>query len=289
MTVHGGIDLDVKLLYERIDQFLLEEYLIAPGSVSNTTVKVFLERHGCDCDLLRFRRWLLSRLGSTRSRSDLPDLRCQPYWSRDDVSWLSAVAGYCERIASEWSRSGLMLQAYREPLNPDGRGLTDGGQWQVCYLYLNHKRFTDRLALLPSVVELVEGVLPRHYNHCFISVLPPCTRILPHRGPSNHMLRLWLPLTGAVAGQTWLKVGGEEVGVDNGQPLLWDHSFEHEAGHGQAPGPRVVLIADIWHPDLSNAEVRLLSLLQRTKLRVLEKSLDPEQYDQSYFKLVEGG
>merc|ERR1712060_1014813 len=48
--------------------------------------------------------------------------------------------------------------------------------------------------------------------------------------------------------------------------FAWDHSFEHEAWH-EGNETRVVLIVDVWHPDLSDAEVKFLSTLQNCRLR----------------------
>lgn len=47
---------------------------------------------------------------------------------------------------------------------------------------------------------------------------------------------------------------------------MWDHSYEHEAWH-EGDDTRVVLIVDVWHPDLTDAEVRFLGTLQNCRLR----------------------
>lgn len=39
-----------------------------------------------------------------------------------------------------------------------------------------------------------------------------------------------------------------------GTPLVFDDSFVHEAWN-RAATPRLVLIFDVWHPDLSDSEV----------------------------------
>lgn len=43
---------------------------------------------------------------------------------------------------------------------------------------------------------------------------------------------------------------------------MFDDSFEHEAWH-DGPHTRVILIADFWHPDLSDKEVHFFNLLQK--------------------------
>ena len=48
--------------------------------------------------------------------------------------------------------------------------------------------------------------------------------------------------------------------------MLFDDSFEHEAWH-KGERTRVVLVFDVWHPDLSDKEVQFLSFLQRSRMR----------------------
>jgi hypothetical protein len=58
-------------------------------------------------------------------------------------------------------------------------------------------------------------------------------------------------------------VAGEERGLQAGKCVIFDDSFLHEAVNRAGPfetddpssGPRVVLIVDVWHPDLSVEEV----------------------------------
>lgn len=48
------------------------------------------------------------------------------------------------------------------------------------------------------------------------------------------------------------------------QAYVFDDSFEHEAWH-DGEKTRVILIVDLWHPDLSDDEVKFLTLLQNVK------------------------
>jgi hypothetical protein len=51
-------------------------------------------------------------------------------------------------------------------------------------------------------------------------------------------------------------VGEEYRALEEGKCVLFDDSFEHEACNTSLSEPRVVLIIDVWHPDLSDEEVR---------------------------------
>lgn len=46
-----------------------------------------------------------------------------------------------------------------------------------------------------------------------------------------------------------------------GRCMLFDDSFEHEAWH-RGDATRIVLVFDVWHPDLTDKEVQFLSMLQ---------------------------
>lgn len=55
-----------------------------------------------------------------------------------------------------------------------------------------------------------------------------------------------------------IRVGGETRRWREGRALLFEDSFEHEAWNG-GETTRVILIADLWHPDLTPAETRALA------------------------------
>merc|ERR1712066_23384 len=130
--------------------------------------------------------------------------------------------------------------------------------------YLNHKRFEENCARFPATLKAIEEAFPRQYSHAFFSALTPGSHIVKHYGPSNRMLRVWLPICGLDGFR--LRVGDTIVEPKAGEAFAWDHSFEHEAWH-EGQETRVVLIVDIWHPDLSNAEVNLLRSMQNCRLR----------------------
>lgn len=84
--------------------------------------------------------------------------------------------------------------------------------------------------------------------------------MVSHHGPTNKKLRCHLPLfvprddnTGESC--AWIRVGDEKVYFEEGQCIIFDDSYEHEAGNDHHTKSRIVLIFDVWHPDLSSTEV----------------------------------
>ena len=166
------------------------------------------------------------------------------------------------------------FQPYRDPVSQctqarraaDGVGseAVDKGAWNVLYLLLNHKTFEDNCARFPVTIKAIQEAFPRSYSHAFFSALTPGSHIVKHYGPSNRMLRCWLPICGLEGFR--LRVGDNIVQPKAGQAFAFDHSFEHECWH-DGDQTRIVLIVDIWHPDLTVPEVKLLGTLQNCRLR----------------------
>jgi aspartyl/asparaginyl beta-hydroxylase (cupin superfamily) len=95
----------------------------------------------------------------------------------------------------------------------------------------------------------------------YASKLNPGTHIKAHRGPTNLRLRCHLGIQ-IPTGDCGLKVDGETRHWKEGKCLVFDDSLEHEAwNYGSMP--RMVLIIDFWHPDLTATEITFLEGLHR--------------------------
>jgi aspartate beta-hydroxylase len=111
-------------------------------------------------------------------------------------------------------------------------------------------------------------MVPRNYEHSFLSALAPTTHVWPHHGPTNKKLRCQLPLLVPPTDEgchSWLRVNDQLVRLEEGKCIVFDDSFEHEAMNESSTTPRIILIFDIWHPDLSDSEVRFLTYLSRQR------------------------
>ena len=63
----------------------------------------------------------------------------------------------------------------------------------------------------------------------------------------------------------YLEVSGESSRWHSGQCLLFDDSFIHSAHYtGQGSRPRVILLVDLWHPEITEKERRALDFIFRT-------------------------
>ena len=91
------------------------------------------------------------------------------------------------------------------------------------------------------------------------SILQAGTHITAHYGPTNCRIRCHLPLF--VPKGCLLCVNGERRKWKEGELLLFDDSFLHEAWHRGTDGERVVLMLDLWHPELTMVEREALAFV----------------------------
>eukprot|EP01038_Epipyxis_sp_PR26KG_P012526 gene12526-16801_t len=234
----------------------------------------------------------------------IPGLRAKPFWNRNDFTWVEKLEESFELIKQEFlnlksynSNSGLTssgFQHYRSPIilnendnNSDylGRKATDTGDWNVCYLYLHGLDFNDNLQRCPLTASIIKSI-PNHYHHAFFSALAPNSHVIPHFGPTNKKLRCHLPLVipkdESNSSAAWLRVGGETVQLHEGQCVIFDDSFQHEAGNDSHDKARVVLIIDVWHPDLTAEEIHWLSFVNNAQVKAaqrLRKSIENQQQE----------
>ena len=92
------------------------------------------------------------------------------------------------------------------------------------------------------------------FSYTFFSTMKPGTSIKPHYGATNLKLRCHFPLF--IPDEAYLKVAGEARPWEEGKMIIFDDSYEHEAANLSTTQERVILLIDIWHPDLHIEEVQ---------------------------------
>jgi aspartate beta-hydroxylase len=100
--------------------------------------------------------------------------------------------------------------------------------------------------------------VPGHGPEVLFSVFSPGTHLLPHRGVTNTRVVGHLPLM--IPDDCALRVGGEEHRWREGEVVLFDDTYEHEAWN-RSNRTRVVMIFDLWNPFLSQVERAVVSEL----------------------------
>ncbi len=118
-----------------------------------------------------------------------------------------------------------------------------GDGWKVFGLFdfPQGRPLPENTAACPLTAELVERHVPNHGAVGF-SVLRPGTRIRPHEGYAGEFLRCHLGLR-IPAGDCGLRVGGITRHWHEGEALIIDDRYEHEAWN-LTGDDRVVLLLD---------------------------------------------
>ena len=84
--------------------------------------------------------------------------------------------------------------------------------------------------------------------------MSPLASIAPHHGACNLKLRCHFPLFVEENG-SFLRVAEETRPWEEGKMMIFDDSYEHEAANMSTEKERVILLIDIWHPDLLMKEI----------------------------------
>lgn len=194
----------------------------------------------------------------------LPGLPDQAWFEREQFPFLQALEGASAQIREELLGVLADENEFIPYVDmPDGapaaaiwRSLNRSPNWGSYHLYRHGERVEAHCQRCPTTVALFDSLpvmrIADHSPEVFFSVLRPKTHIPPHTGVINGRLTVHLPLIvpedcGA------LRAGEEARGWREGECLIFDDSFVHEAWN-QSEQTRVVLIFDIWNPYLSEAE-----------------------------------
>ena len=185
-----------------------------------------------------------------------PGLRAMPWHDPQQFRLARDLEAVADTVAAEvHALAGSGFQEEAENINRSGR-------WNVLFLYERGRRNEHNCSLCPQTVAVIEAnrTVLSLGGLAYFSVLEPGTQIAPHKGPTNVRLRCHLGID--VPERCGLRVGGVERTWEEGRCLVFDDSFTHEAWNNSAE-PRLVLVVDLWHPDLTDNEVALLNGLHR--------------------------
>jgi aspartyl/asparaginyl beta-hydroxylase (cupin superfamily) len=176
-----------------------------------------------------------------------------------------AVRAELEALLEETGTKGFRPYIQSESNQPrtDDNRLLDNADWSALFLCENGTLGEEIVARCPRTWEAVQAApLPRITNSptVMFSLLRPGARIAPHTGMFNTRLVCHLPLI--VPPGCRFRVGNEVRQWEEGKLLIFDDTIEHEAWN-EGSRDRVVLIFDIWRPELSEREKQEVAALFR--------------------------
>lgn len=128
-------------------------------------------------------------------------------------------------------------------------------------LIVQNNKMSIDLSTSPYLADYLQKIpladCPPHAPEVMLSILKANTHITPHYGLSNLKLTLHLPIF-VPTGDLGITAGGISKVWEEGVPIVFDDSCLHEAWN-RGKSTRTVLICDVWHPDLSDIEKKLLN------------------------------
>jgi aspartyl/asparaginyl beta-hydroxylase (cupin superfamily) len=202
-----------------------------------------------------------------------PELTEREFHPRRLFPWIERVEAAIEEIGAEL---GQAMAAERAELVPyvqfdehvpmdQWRSLNQNLDWTAVHL-TRHGRVVEANARhCPRTMALMKQVpqpdIPGALPNAMFSLLAPKTVIPPHVGISNTRLVCHLPLV--VPDGCWFRVGAETRPWKRGEAFVFDDTIEHEAAN-PSDELRIVLIFDVWHPDLSPIEREAVAALIST-------------------------
>ena len=272
---HGEEELGAKLLRR------LREHVIETGGVKPEVVSTHLSQNYArildTIDSHDRKDEVLSSIYRESGREDIetrylahvwmmPGLRWSPLWIASDhfvmenLFSLFEDGGNFEDILQEYRRVSEMEGAWKENSLPTG-------SWKTYFLMNQGKWDQEKSARCPQTRRLLgasgclmEGAV---FGNVLFSVLQPGSVIEPHTSPCNFRLRCHLALSASTGFR--LRVGKLTASWETGRLLVFDDSFVHSVEHRESVGRelenRVVLIFDIWHPQISNNEQKALKYM----------------------------
>jgi aspartate beta-hydroxylase len=193
-----------------------------------------------------------------RSLYNIDRLKSRPFWTKAETTYkdhFTEISKYWEIIRDE----GLKLLNEEGLFQDEHEKLMDKGNWKQLDLYTRGQKTKDCYKA-PFTCKLLDSFKAAKCKRGQIkfSVIHPGTHVHPHCGPTNCRIRAHLGLK--VPPNTFLRVVNETRSWIEGDWLIFDDSFEHEVWHN-GTSIRLVLIVDVWHPDLTDIEKQEMSAI----------------------------
>lgn len=198
-----------------------------------------------------------------------PELPQKQFYSPDRFPFLKNISQNWELIRDEATsliRNPELLQPYLESTagqpHDEHIAMIDNPDWSAFYFIKNGKDIPENQLRFPETMKAIQSVdLCRTEGgtpSVLFSLLKAGAHIPPHTGMLNTRLICHLPLI--VPNNCGLRVGNKTVEWVPGQLIIFDDSINHEAWNN-SDQDRIVLIFDIWKPELSERERSLVSKL----------------------------
>ncbi len=198
-----------------------------------------------------------------------PGLSQVQFHDRQGFPWLTAVEHATDDIRAELLEvleddDAFAPYVQGEPNRPHNEqdGMLNNPDWSAFYLWKNGEIVPENAARCPKTLLALESLplarIPNRSPSILFSLLRPGAHIPPHNGLINTRLICHLPLI--VPGKCVFRVGNDLREWAEGKAWVFDDTIEHEAWN-ESDGTRVILLFEVWRPELTEEERGLLRAL----------------------------
>jgi hypothetical protein len=225
-------------------------------------------RVGSAVDMLLGRKQLYLQQPSSFYFPGLPQ---RQFYERDEFSWLAEVEQAVPEMQVELRTilaEGQDFAPYVESSSERPRAanpLINDPSWGAYYFWRNGKIVPENATRCPVTIKALEHapmpLIDERSPVALWSLLKPGTHIQPHHGMLNTRLICHIPLI--VPKDCAIRVGNETRAWREGEALIFDDSFEHEAWN-KSGDTRVILLFEIWRPEISLEERAALTKIFET-------------------------
>ena len=170
-------------------------------------------------------------------------LTSQPWYNTENYPFIAKLEAGYENIKSELMYN---MKNRLHLFTGETENLHVGGEWTELRLKSSGYGFTEHAKYFEKTMKCIRDC-GQEFTSIKFSAIKAGTHIRTHTGPSNERLRLHLTLIHD--GGARIRVGKEWHTWEEGKVIMFDDSWEHEVIH-TGHNIRVVLIMDIWHPEL---------------------------------------
>ncbi|KAK2704150.1 hypothetical protein QYM36_017592 [Artemia franciscana] len=193
-----------------------------------------------------------------RSLYNVDRLESKPFWTKEETTYET----FLNKLEANWEiirDEGLSLMNLTPPegFKDESESLRDTGDWKQFELYARGRKLPG-CSKAPKTCALIGSFEPASSckrGQAKFSVMHPGTHVWAHTGPTNCRLRSHLGLK--VSEGMVIRVVNETRTWEEGKIFVFDDSFDHEVWHNGTEF-RLVLIVDLWHPDLTENERQTL-------------------------------
>jgi len=194
------------------------------------------------------------------------------FYEPSEFAWASAVEAAAADMRVELEavlhENGLFrpyLEARADRPRYDFHGLLDNPAWSTLYLWENGAPVEKNVARFPKTFAALQQAPLAHIGvrapSILFSMLKAGAKIAAHNGMINTRLICHLPLI--VPPACGFRCGNEVREWEEGKLLIFDDTIEHEAWN-DSDQDRIILIFDVWRPELTEDERRAVTAIFET-------------------------